>query len=43
MFNGAATIVFWADDTKTVVKAIGENFDPEKGLAMAIAKKGPWK
>ena len=39
MFNGTATIVFWADDTKTVVKAIGEAFDPEKGLAMAIAKK----
>lgn len=40
MFNGTATIVFWADDTKTVVKAVGEAFDPEKGLAMAIAKKG---
>lgn len=39
MFNGMATIVFWADNTKTVVKAIGETFDPEKGLAMAIAKK----
>lgn len=39
MFNGTATIVFWADDTKTVVKAVGEAFDPEKGLAMAIAKK----
>ena len=39
MFNGTATIVFWADDTKTVVKAVGETFDPEKGLAMAIAKK----
>lgn len=39
MFNGTATIVFWADDTKTVVKAVGEEFDPEKGLAMAIAKK----
>ena len=39
MFNGTATIVFWTDDTKTVVKAVGEAFDPEKGLAMAIAKK----
>lgn len=39
MFNGTATIVFWVDDTKTVVKAVGEEFDPEKGLAMAIAKK----
>ena len=28
-----------ADGTKTVVKAKNEDFDPEKGLAMAIAKK----
>ena len=34
-----ATIVFWNDDTKTVVKAENEPFDPEKGLAMAISKK----
>ena len=39
MFNGTATIVFWADGTKTVVKAENEDFDPEKGLAMAIVKK----
>lgn len=39
IFNDSATIVFWADDTKTVVKAVNEDFDPEKGLAMAIAKK----
>lgn len=39
IFNDPATIVFWADDTKTVVKAENEHFDPEKGLAMAIAKK----
>ena len=40
MFNDPATIVFWSDGTKTVVKC-GENdtFDPEKGLAMAISKK----
>ena len=40
IFNDPATIVFWADGTKTIVKK-GENdiFDPEKGLAMAIAKK----
>lgn len=51
IFNDPATIVFWKDGTKTVVKA-GSNpvdisndcwnedkFDPEKGLAMAIAKK----
>lgn len=39
IFNNPATIVFWTDDTKTIVKAINEKFDPEKGLAMAIAKK----
>jgi len=38
IFNDPATIVFWADGTKTVVKAVNEPFDPEKGLAMAIAK-----
>lgn len=40
IFNDPATIVFWADGTKTVVKTQhGETFDPEKGLAMAISKK----
>lgn len=39
IFNNPATIVFWADGTKTVVKAKNEDFDPEKGLAMAIVKK----
>lgn len=39
MFNNPATIVFWGDGTKTVVKAENEPFDPEKGLAMAITKK----
>lgn len=40
IFNPPATIVFWDDGTKTVVKAQnGEYFDPEKGLSMAIAKK----
>lgn len=40
IFNDPATIVFWNDDTKTVVKAQnGEAFDPEKGLALAICKK----
>ena len=40
IFNDPATIVFWSDGTKTVVKC-GNNdaFDPEKGLAMAISKK----
>lgn len=40
IFNDPATIVFWRDNTKTVVKCDPtELFDPEKGLAMAIAKK----
>lgn len=40
IFNNPATIVFWSDGTKTVVKCQeGENYDPEKGLAMAMAKK----
>lgn len=39
VFNPPATIVFWTDNSKTVVKAENEIFDPEKGLAMAIAKK----
>lgn len=39
IFNDPATIVFWKDGTKTVVQAHNDEFDPEKGLAMAIAKK----
>ena len=40
IFNDPATIVFWNDGTKTVVKCQdGDEFDPEKGLAMAISKK----
>ena len=39
IFNPPATIVMWDDDTKTVVKADKERYDPEKGLAMAISKK----
>lgn len=40
IFNPPATIVFWMDGTKTVVKDQGEVFyDPEKGMAMAVAKK----
>ena len=40
IFNDPATVVFWSDGSKTVVKC-GDNdtFDPEKGLAMAISKK----
>lgn len=40
IFNKPATIVIWSDGVKTVVKAQkGDKFDPEKGLAMAIAKR----
>lgn len=39
IYNGPATIVFWKDGTKTVVKCTNEKFDPEKGLAMAFSKK----
>ena len=40
IFNNPATIVFWSDGTKTVVKCDErDDFDPEKGLAMAICKK----
>lgn len=40
IFNAPATIVFWGDGSKTVVKC-GEDeyYDPEKGLAMAISKR----
>lgn len=40
IFNEPATIVFWEDGTKTVVKC-GPNdiFDPEKGIAMCFVKK----
>ena len=39
IFSDPATIVFWEDGTKTVVKAHNEKFDPEKGLAMAVCKR----
>ncbi len=40
IFNEPATIVLWSDGSKTVVKVTNnERYDPEKGLAMAIAKK----
>ena len=39
IFNDPATIVFWKDGTKTIVKCQeGATFDPEKGLAMAISR-----
>lgn len=39
IFHDPATIVYWKDKTKTVVKVHGEAYDREKGLAMCIAKK----
>lgn len=40
IFNDPATIVYWKDGTKTVVKCQnGDVFDPEKGFAMAFLKK----
>ena len=39
IFNGPATIVYWKDGCKTVVKCQeGAVNDPEKGLAMAVAR-----
>ena len=39
IFNDPATVVFWKDGTKTIVKCQeGAEFDPEKGLAMAISR-----
>jgi hypothetical protein len=39
-FSGPVTCVIWDDGTKTLVRCKeGEQLDPEKGLAMAIAKK----
>lgn len=40
IFAPPATIVYWSDGAKTVVKCSEKDvFDPEKGLAMAIAKR----
>ena len=39
LFNDPATIIFWKDKTKTVVRADDEPYDMEKGFAMAIIKK----
>lgn len=39
-FNGPATIVFWEDGTKTIVKCqYGDDYSEEVGLAMCIVKK----
>lgn len=38
--NGPATVILWSDGTKTVAKCNkDEPFDPEKGVAIAIAKR----
>lgn len=40
MFNNPATIVFWADGTKTVVKCMeGQEFNEYYGVACAIMKR----
>ena len=40
IFNDPATIVYWKDGTKTIVKCQkGDDFDLEKGFAMAFLKK----
>ena len=39
IYSDPATIVFWKDGTKTMVKCKNEKFDPEKGLAMVFSKK----
>jgi hypothetical protein len=40
IYNDPATIVFWADGTKTVVKCGEEDiYDYQTGLLMCIAKK----
>lgn len=40
IFNPPATIILWTDGTKSVVKCQnGEEFDPEKGFALAYLKK----
>ena len=39
-FNDPVTVVLWEDGTKSIVRTCaGDIYDPEKGLAMAIAKK----
>lgn len=40
IFHNPATIVYWNDNSKTVVKCKdGDTFDKEKGLALCISKK----
>ena len=40
IFNDPATIIYWKDGSKTVVKRSEDDiWDPEKGFCMAIIKK----
>ena len=40
VFNNPATIVFWSDNTKTVVKCMDiDNFNPEHGFLQAYYEK----
>lgn len=40
IFNDPATIVFWKDGSKTVVKCQeGDTYDRKMGFAMCVAKK----
>ena len=40
MFRNPATVVFWSDGTKTVVRCQpGDVYNPDTGLALCVAKK----
>ena len=39
IFHDPATVIYWSDGTRTVVKVHNEPFDKEKGFCMAIMKK----
>lgn len=40
IYNNPATVIFWKDHTKTVVKCQGEDsYDPQKGFMLCILKK----
>lgn len=40
IFSDRVTVILWKDGTKTMVRAgKRENYDPEKGFAMAVCKK----
>ena len=39
IFNDPVTVILWSDKTKTIVRCNDGEYDPEKGMAMAVAKK----